>query len=133
MVLPANLATDDVIDEVWTDAVVDTLTVMTPTPWVAPALLNGWVNAGGVIQVAQYRKIGDRVFVRGEVKNGSNNTPVFQFPVGFRPPASLYFPALVAGGVAGGFLTLTADGNLTITTPTTAQVGLDICNFSVTP
>jgi hypothetical protein len=130
MALPANLATNDVIDETWVDAVVAALT---PTAWVAPTLLNGWINAGGVLQVAQYRKIGDLVYVRGEVKNGSNNTPAFQLPAGFRPPATVYFPALVAGGVAGGFVTLTADGNMTISTPTTAQVGLDICQFSVTP
>ena len=127
---PRNLAFDEVIDESWVDDVVDTVV---PTAWVAPALLNGWVNAGGALQVAQYRKIGDRVFVRGQVKNGGNNTPAFTLPAGFRPPATHYFPALVAGGVAGGFVTLTVDGNLTITTPTTAQVGFDVVSFSVTP
>lgn len=58
-----------------------------PTAWTAPTLAGAWVNFGGTQQVAQYRMVGDRVFLRGVVKTGVIGTAVFTLPAGFRPPS----------------------------------------------
>jgi len=52
--------------------------------WVAPTLLNSWVNIGGSEQPAQYRKVGSRVDVRMAVQNGVAS-PIFTLPAGYRP------------------------------------------------
>jgi len=58
-------------------------TYTTPTPWTGVTFQNGWVNYGGY-QAAQYRKIGDIVYLRGVIGNGTG--VAFTLPVGFRPP-----------------------------------------------
>lgn len=63
------------------------------TGWIAPTLLAGWINHGDVgaqkHAPAGYRKIGNRVFLRGAIKNpglsGLNNSNLFQLPAGFFP------------------------------------------------
>lgn len=58
--------------------------------WVAPTLLNSWVNYGGVYQNAGYYKdpMG-MVHLRGLVKDGTATagTTLFTLPAGFRPLA----------------------------------------------
>jgi hypothetical protein len=89
MALPANLATNDVIDEVWVDAVTTTLAAAAPTAWTAVTFQNGWVNFGGSQQVLQYRKEGDVVRLRGMAKSGTVGTIICVLPVGFRPPGQV--------------------------------------------
>lgn len=79
-----------------------------PTTWVAPALLNGWANAGAPFQAAQYRRVGDIVSLRGVFGAGAIGLAAFNLPAGFLPPADLTF-ACSAGG-AFGSLTVTAAG-----------------------
>lgn len=62
------------------------------TTWTNATLLNGWVNMGAPMNVTQYRKIGDIVYLRGYVYGGSAGTNLFTLPVGFRPPATLAIP-----------------------------------------
>lgn len=62
---------------------------VTPTLWTTMALVGSWGNFGGTCQVAQYRKIGDRVFLRGCIKGGAIGTAFFTMPAGFRPPGSV--------------------------------------------
>lgn len=106
------------------------------TAWTAPTLLNSWVNFGGSSQVAQYRKIGDRVEIRGGVKSGTTN-PIFNLPVGFRPPASVAYlcPASVAG-TALAYVYVTATGDVTPsgygTGGTNGYVDLAPISFSTT-
>jgi hypothetical protein len=59
----------------------------TPTAWTAPTFSNGWINFGGAYNVAQYRKIGDIVYLRGMIKSGSIASAAFTLPSGFRPPS----------------------------------------------
>lgn len=57
------------------------------TGWLTPTLLNGWVVYDATYgNAAMYRKIGNIVFCRGLVKNGSPATAtIFTLPAGFRP------------------------------------------------
>lgn len=61
-------------------------------------MLNAWVNFGGGAQVAQYRKVGDNVQVRGLIKSGATGTVAFTLPAGFRPPAQATFTCSADGG-----------------------------------
>lgn len=62
-----------------------------PGSWTAPTLLNSWANFGGAFQVAQYRKVGDMVQLRGLIRLGTVTNTAFTLPTGFRPPADLLF------------------------------------------
>lgn len=55
------------------------------TGWIAPTLLNGWVNFGGGYNTAGYRKIGKLVEIRGLVMNGNVTLPIFALPAGYIP------------------------------------------------
>lgn len=54
----------------------------TPTAWVPLSLLNGWVSH---VATPAYRKIGDIVYLRGNVKNGTDGSNMFTMPAGVRP------------------------------------------------
>lgn len=59
------------------------------TPWIDITLANGYVNETNYNK-AQYRMIGDVVWVRGAVTHGAAPLgAVFTLPTGFRPPVSL--------------------------------------------
>lgn len=76
--------------------------VTTPTAWTAtPAFQNGWANYGSGYQVAQYRKIGDIVYLRGFIKGTVNANTIFILPAGFRPVA--YVHTIGPNGSAGGW------------------------------
>lgn len=126
--LPANLANNDVIDEPWVDAVTNVLTALAVTAWVAPTLGNAWVNFGGAYQVAQYRKVGDEVELRGVIKGGTMNVAAFTLPAGFRPPALNQF-ATVSGGVYG-YITVDPTGNVNPAVGTNASFDLAPVRFS---
>jgi hypothetical protein len=69
------------------------------TGWINATLTGGWSNYGSPYSGAQYRRIGNVVYLRGLVKDGAfgASNPIFTLPAGFRP----------AGGVAGNDLILT--------------------------
>jgi hypothetical protein len=53
--------------------------------WVAPTLLNGWVNYDAIYGPTGYRRKNGVVYLRGLVKDGTLSTAIFTLPVGFRP------------------------------------------------
>lgn len=57
--------------------------------WIAPTLLNGWVNQGGDAEtVAYYKDPNGRVWLKGAGNPGSGGTThIFTLPVGYRPGA----------------------------------------------
>jgi len=60
--------------------------------WIAPTLLNSWVDYAAGWTAAGYRLDPDGyVTIRGLVKNGTLNTTIFTLPVGYRPPAHELF------------------------------------------
>lgn len=74
-----------------------------PEAWQAPVLQNAWVNFGAGLQVAGYRKtpLGE-VQLRGILMSGTmtDNTVLFNLPVGYRPAAARLLPGLQGGNVA---------------------------------
>lgn len=67
-------------------------------PWIPVTYQNGWhlVNYS-----LAYRKIGDIVYLRGDMGGGTNPGTVFTLPVGYRPPATETVELLVQGGLLG--------------------------------
>ena len=81
---------DDVGDAfVPTWAGATTFPVVTGADWIAPTLLNSWVNAGGAFETAGYLKdpLGF-VHLKGVVQSGTSGTAVFVLPTGYRPGAT---------------------------------------------
>lgn len=68
--------------------------------WIAPTLLNSWVNFGSTFDTAAYRKIGEVVYVRGLIKSGTttSGTTIFTLPSGYRPSATRKAIVIVSGG-----------------------------------
>lgn len=114
-----------VIDPAWGNAVAAALN---PSAWTAAALTNSWVNVGGGNAVAAYRKIDDRVEVRGRIRSGTLGTSAFTLPVGFRPPAGLMVPG---GGGGASPIAVNLDVFAAGTVTVYASANLDIAiNFS---
>jgi len=85
------------------------VTVTTKSPWVAPQLLNSWANYGsGFAPAGYYRDARGTVWLQGVVKSGSGY--VMQLPAGYRPVASLQFPAI--SNAVFGWVQIDATGNV---------------------
>lgn len=106
--------------------------VAVETAWTAPTLLNSWVNYNGAThQVAQYRKVGDLVYVRGFIKSGTTTagTVLLTLPVGFRPPMQVNFASSANFAAAG--LNVQSTGDLAIDFGSNVWFAIN-CQFSVT-
>jgi sorbitol-specific phosphotransferase system component IIA len=89
--------------------------------WLTPTLLNSWVNYGGTMQPAQYKRIGDRVYIRGVVKSGTGS-PIFTLPAGYRPPYDIGFTVEIhdnSNNPDFGHIRITQNGDLTLEHPGT--------------
>lgn len=74
-------------------------TIVQPN-WIAPTLLNGWVNYGGVTEPAGYYLDSNGVVhIRGRVKDGTSNI-VCSLPAGYRPAYATYQPIISFDGTA---------------------------------
>lgn len=112
------------------EAVEAVLVADDPSAWTAVTFTNSWVNFGGTDQVAQYRKVGDVVELRGSIKTGTIGNAAFTLPSGFRPPADTPFG--VESNAAHGRVTITSAGVVTPDVGNTARVVLNGIRFSVT-
>lgn len=137
MAVIPNVVDDQPIDTAWGNAVADAVnantTARTPGAWTALTLTNGWQSYGSGYQVAQYRKVGDMVQVRGLVKNTGISPPstLAVLPTGHRPPANLQFAQ--EGSGAHAFVEASSGGNLNFMGPAPGQTALNInFQFSVT-
>lgn len=91
--------------------------------WIAPNLLNGWLNYGSSWPGAGYRKGRDgMVKLRGLVKSGTGgiSTPIFVLPQGYAPEGTsstgeLFIqPASVSGGFGYARVDVLGDGSVAI-------------------
>lgn len=79
--------------------------------WVTPSFLNSWVASSPGVQ---YRRVGNRVTMRGFMMSGSSGTEAFLLPAGFRTPvSSQQFPMNLGTTSAYGALICLANGNVT--------------------
>ena len=112
----------------------DYLASLQPTAWTAVTFLNSWVNYGAPQQIAQYRKKGDLVQVRGQIKGGASGTRAFTLPVGFRPPANQSYAAAGYTGATANVANIAcnADGGVFPTSATTTDISF-FFQFSISP
>ena len=101
--------------------------------WAAPTLTNSWVNfAAGVVSTA-YRKVGDRVELRGAIKSGTLASPAFTLPDGYRPAGIEIF--YVVADVGGARLDVNTAGEVIVrdyrSAGTNAMVTLSGVSFAV--
>lgn len=73
--------------------------VMRTAPWIDMILGSGVQNFGSEYQTAQYRKVGNRVEIRGMVKFPSAivNPAIWTIPFGFTPAQTQIFPVINHG------------------------------------
>lgn len=93
--------------------------------WInVAAFTNSWVNFGGSEDNAAYwRTSSGLVLLRGVIKLGGIGTVAFTLPVGFRPGGTRRYAAISAGAVSG-YITVTANGQVTISGGTNTYVDL---------
>lgn len=89
-----------------------------------------WSNLGGAYANAAFRKIGPRVFIRGQLTGTAvANSTIFTLPAGYRPP----FQKLCAGysGGSTGYIQLFTNGNVQTGTQANTNPSID-CDFLTT-
>lgn len=88
----------------------------TGVKWIAPTLLNSWVNYGAPYNTAAYMRTDDGlVLLRGAIKSGTTTagTVLFTLPVGFRPAGGTIEFATVSNGAIGQ-IDVETDGDVVI-------------------
>lgn len=84
-----------------------------PLQWIAPTLLNSWVNYGAGTAPAGYCKDQFGILhIRGYIKSGANNTTAFVLPEGYRPSATDTYLILTSGVL--GWLNILPDGSVKV-------------------
>ena len=97
-----------------------------PALWIAPTLLNGWVNVGAGTNPTGYGKSGGLILLRGLIKNGTAN-PLFTLPAGYRPANDTVLTTITYNGSAFsvGLVIVRAGGNVDLNVGANAEVTLD--------
>lgn len=107
--------------------VVRDLIYRAPERWIAPTLLNSWVNTGGSYATAGFWK-DERgvVTLRGRVRLGTYGIlPMFTLPDGFAPAATQTFPVTQSSIMEGpGQLAIASDGSVTAPAIVSVQTGV---------
>jgi len=81
--------------------------------WIAPNLINGWVNAGGNAATAGYwRDPFGVVRLRGTIYPGSGT--IFTLPAGYRPPKEMLFPAAAGATPPIRSISVGTDGSVSV-------------------
>jgi hypothetical protein len=81
------------------------------TAWIAPTLINSWVNSGGTDVPAGYRGVGTLIILRGVIKLGTLNQPAFVLPAGYRPKTDFSY-SVIANSAIGYLAVQAASGNV---------------------
>ena len=100
--------------------------------WIAPTLLNGWVNLGGVTATSGYYK--DEfglVRLRGYIKSGitTQGTILFTLPLGYRPAATEGFMVYANDGASIGTISISSGGNVAFITGSSLDMSLSGVSF----
>ncbi|NOV28012.1 hypothetical protein E5S69_31495 [Cupriavidus necator] len=96
--------------------------------WIAPTLLNSWVNFGGGFNNAGYYKdLSGVVHLRGMVKSGVIGNAVFNLPAGYRPANEELFVAISNGAL--GRVDIYPSGDVGATSGSNSWLSLDGMTF----
>jgi hypothetical protein len=98
--------------------------------WIAPTLVNGWVNFGAPQQLAGYTKDqNNRIWLRGLIKSGtfSDTTTLFTLPAGYTPSGHESFAVNSSG--AFGLIIILTTGEVKIS-GATANSALSLAGIS---
>jgi hypothetical protein len=103
-------------------------------PWIAPVLLNGWVNFGtGWNPVGYFKDELGFVHLRGAIKSGSTamDSIILVLPEGCRPANETIFPVITDAGSGNtiGRVDVTAAGNLLFKSGGNTYLALDSITF----
>jgi hypothetical protein len=100
------------------------------TGWIEPsALLNGWVQEG-VPKVA-YRRHGNEVRLKGQIKGGANGTTVFVLPPLFRPAEETQLTAVQTEAHGVAHIKITITGKVEVFYDGAASIFISIAPFTV--
>lgn len=107
--------------------------VASDVPWIAPSMVNSWVNYAGAYELAGYKRVNGVVYLKGLVKDGTyGGATIFTLPAGYRPTKDKIFGCPASGGVLRVDVTsagaVYANGT-TAGAPTNAFVSLDGISF----
>lgn len=101
-----------------------------PPTWIAPTLLNSWVNYGiGWAPAGYYKDVFGRVHFRGLIENGSTAFPtaLFVLPAGYRPPGHVMFNQRISNATqtadAAGRIDVNSDGTVSFILADVAGAG----------
>lgn len=96
--------------------------------FIAPTLLNSWVDYGGAVEASGFAKTPDGVVrLKGTIKNGTLTASAFLLPTGFRPAANRLYP--VVSNSVFGYITIQSDGNVVMSSVNATFVTLDGISF----
>lgn len=105
--------------EAWIDSVtVEKYDVGAQETWIAPTLLNSWVNyASGWETAGYYKDSLGIVHVRGLVRSGTVGSPILNLPAGYRPALGIHFATVASAGANEyGALQVSSAGDVTLAT-----------------
>lgn len=105
--------------------------LVTQEDWIAPTLLNSWVNYGATFPPAGYFKDNfGIVHLRGLIKDGIIGSPAFVLPEGYRSINHLHFS--VPSNNAYGDCFINSNGSVTPTIGNNTWFSLTGIAFSIT-
>lgn len=116
---------DVYFDDAWWGRTVEA--TLPDTGWIAPSLLNGWMDYGDIWEPAAYRRIGRIVYLRGLIKNGNVGSTIFNLLDGFRPSTNTH--SVTVGNGAVGIVNVMADGRVNHNQGSNAWFSLQIPPF----
>lgn len=95
--------------------------------WIAPTLLNGWVNYGTSQNAKYYKNDFGDVKIKGLIKSGTIGSIAFYLPVGYRPIDNATISVSSNGGY--GQITIGTDGSVTVNIGSNVALALDNITF----
>ncbi len=97
---------------------------LAPQTWTAATLINSWANLSGAGTAGHAIDSTGRVWLRGAVDSGTSETVAFVLPAGRRPLVTQYLMGQCPGTGASGAITITSNGNVTLSN----MAGGDVTN-----
>jgi len=100
-----------------------------------PAFQNGWINFGNLlgnpVQELQFKKIGNKVTIRGVVKSGTLGQAIFTLPAAYVPSSIQIIPSVIGDGAAQIFITASGDVSLNGVGGASANTGSCYAEFYI--